>query len=79
MKECGITGRSYTFSKIGDGILRLTGVLQKLGVSQGDVVSIVMVNSPEYIMAFFGSSATGAAVSNINPAFTPGIIMLFIY
>ena len=54
----------------------MAGALQREGVKSGDVVSVLMVNSPEYIMAFYGSSASGASVSNINPAFTPGKVNL---
>ncbi|XP_045606794.2 uncharacterized protein [Procambarus clarkii] len=69
--ECSVTGRSYTYEQLMEGVGRWGGLLAKLGVTKGDVVGIALPNCPEYPMILFGTLAVGATVTTINPVYTP--------
>ncbi|WP_045234580.1 long-chain-fatty-acid--CoA ligase [Deinococcus pimensis] len=45
--------------------------LQQLGVRQGDRVSVMLPNSPQYVIAFYGTMLAGAVVANTSPLSTP--------
>ncbi|KAK3892192.1 hypothetical protein Pcinc_003943 [Petrolisthes cinctipes] len=75
--ECGITGRQLTFSTLQDQSVRFAGLLQRgpgrgvKGVGNGDVVSMFLTNSPEYLTVFYGIVGSGAIPSPTNSSFTP--------
>jgi Acyl-CoA synthetases (AMP-forming)/AMP-acid ligases II len=57
-----------------DSALRVAGYLESIGVREGDRVSIVLPNSPQFIAAYFGILMRGAAVVPINPLYKAGEI-----
>ncbi|XP_042232440.1 4-coumarate--CoA ligase 3-like [Homarus americanus] len=70
--ECGVTGEKVTYASLQDSALRWGGALQRAGVGRGQVVALMMLNSPNFAIAFLGSKLSGAIVSPMNPTFTPG-------
>ena len=38
----------------------------------GDVVAIVMPNSPEYVIAFMGAAEAGFVITTLNPIYASG-------
>ncbi len=67
-------GSEFTYGQILDSSLRVAGYLRSIGVREGDRVSLVLPNSPQFIAAYFGTLMTGAAVVPINPLYKAGEI-----
>ncbi|MET1102170.1 MAG: long-chain fatty acid--CoA ligase [Pyrodictiaceae archaeon] len=44
---------------------------ERWGVSKGDKVTLLLPNSPQFIIAYYGVIKTGATVSPANPLYTP--------
>ena len=65
----GPTGRSMTFSQLGDAIRRFAGGLQARGFGQGDTFAIVSPNIPEYAVVFHGTCLAGGTVTTVNPTY----------
>jgi acyl-CoA synthetase (AMP-forming)/AMP-acid ligase II len=63
-----------TYAELGAAVAAVAGGLAALGVRPGDVVALVSHNQPAYAVAVHGIVAAGAAVTPINPAFTPAEI-----
>jgi len=70
----GVSGDGLTLSEVhsvarcfGSGLLRLGGQV-------GDVVAIVMPNSPEYVIVFMGAAEAGFVITTLNPIYTSGEI-----
>ncbi|KAK7067855.1 hypothetical protein SK128_024644 [Halocaridina rubra] len=68
--ECALSGRSYTYNQVLEGISKWAGFLTTLGIKKGDVIAINMPNSPEYPIVLFGSSSVGVIVTPVNPRYT---------
>ncbi|KAG0482184.1 hypothetical protein HPP92_010268 [Vanilla planifolia] len=45
--------------------------MHRLGVRQGDVIMILLPNSPEFAFVFLGASMLGAISTTANPFYTP--------
>jgi fatty-acyl-CoA synthase len=65
---CG--DRRVTFGELLDRSRRLGAVLHAAGVRPGDKVAVELVNSPEYIEAFFAAQLLGAVPVNVNYRYT---------
>ena len=48
---------------------RFAAALQELGIKQGDRVAIMLPNTPQTLIAYFGILKAGATVVNINPTY----------
>jgi long-chain acyl-CoA synthetase len=55
-----------TYQELNDKVNRFALVLQRMGVEKGDRVAFVLVNSPTYVIAFFGVLKLGAIVVNFS-------------
>jgi len=55
-----------TYSEIFDMARRFAGFLRKIGVGKGDVVAIYLPNTPQFIVAYYGSLLAGAIVTTIS-------------
>jgi long-chain acyl-CoA synthetase len=58
---------SFTFKEILDYSQRFATFLQKNGIEKGDVVSISLPNTPQYLFAVYGTYMAGATVSGCSP------------
>ena len=58
---------SFTFKEILDYSQRFATFLQKNGIEKGDVVSICLPNTPQYLFAVYGTYMAGATVSGCSP------------
>jgi long-chain acyl-CoA synthetase len=63
-------GRGITYRELSDAIDRLSCALAALGVRKGDRVAIYLVNSPQFVIAYFAALKCGAAVTSISPLYT---------
>jgi long-chain acyl-CoA synthetase len=63
-------GRGITYGELRDAIDRLACALADLGVKKGDRVALYLVNSPQFVIAWFAALKCGAAVTSISPLYT---------
>jgi len=63
-------GRGITYRELRDAIDRLSCALAELGVRKGDRVALYLVNSPQFVIAYFAALKCGAAVTSISPLYT---------
>ena len=63
----GVSGAEYDFRALGRAMQVVGGLLRDDGVEPGDRVAIVAPNSTEWIAAFLGIQAAGAAVTTLSP------------
>lgn len=66
----GPTGRIYTYAEVELTARRVAAGLHGLGIRQGDVIMVLLPNSPEFVFAFLGASFRGAATTTANPFYT---------
>lgn len=55
-----------TYGELNEKVNRFAHALQKIGVKKGDRISLLLVNSPTYVIAFFAILKLGAIVVNLN-------------
>src|SRR5438094_4613755 len=63
-------GRSITYRDLRKATARLACALAGLGVKKGDRVALYLVNSPQFIIAYFAALKCGATVTPISPVYT---------
>jgi long-chain acyl-CoA synthetase len=63
-------GRSISYGELRDSTDRLACALGRLGVKKGDRVALYLLNSPQFIIAYFAALKCGATVTPISPVYT---------
>lgn len=66
----GSTGEVYTYYDVELTSRKVASGLSKLGIRKGDVVMLLLPNSPEFAFVFLGASYLGAMTTAANPFFT---------
>lgn len=66
----GISGQAVTLREAKHAARCFGSGLLRLGAQSGEVLAIVMPNSPEYAMAFLGASEAGLVITTLNPIYT---------
>jgi len=64
-------GRRFTYTEFDAAVNRTAALLVSLGVQKGDVVSLLMPNSAEYIIAYFACWKLGALAGPVNSLLKP--------
>ncbi len=64
-------GKSWTYRDLDAAVDRFAAGLQSIGVRPGDRVSLVLPNTPHYVVAFFAVLRIGGIVVQTNPLYTP--------
>jgi long-chain acyl-CoA synthetase len=59
-----------TWRQISDDSWRFANGLRAMGVKKGDRVAIMLPNTPQFVIAFFGALRAGAIVVPCNPLYT---------
>jgi acyl-CoA synthetase (AMP-forming)/AMP-acid ligase II len=59
--------KDYTYQEFGEQTLSLLAGLKSQGIGKGSVVPIMMVNSAQYVMAWFAVHLSGATMALVNP------------
>ncbi|MGD0855758.1 MAG: AMP-binding protein [Dehalococcoidia bacterium] len=62
-------GNKISFGDLRDKVDRFANALRDLGIKKGDIVAMLMLNSPEYIIAFYAVLKLGAMVTPISPVY----------
>ncbi|MBI2753044.1 MAG: long-chain fatty acid--CoA ligase [Betaproteobacteria bacterium] len=63
-------GREITYRELRDATDRLAHALAELGLKKGDRVALFLLNSPQFIIAYFAALKCGATVTPISPVYT---------
>ncbi|XP_021276237.1 4-coumarate--CoA ligase 1-like [Herrania umbratica] len=71
----GPNGRIYSYAEVELTARRVATGLNNLGIQQGDVIMLLLQNSPEFVFAFLGASFLGAISTTANPFYTPAEIV----
>ncbi|KAL4335283.1 hypothetical protein GQ457_07G030650 [Hibiscus cannabinus] len=67
----GTTGKVYTYAEVEITARRVASGLNKLGIQQGQVIMLLLPNTPEFVLSFLAASFLGAIATTANPFFTP--------
>src|SRR5204862_6333096 len=59
-------GRQFTYADFSAAVNRGATMLAAHGIQKGDVVSLLMPNSPEYIIGYFACWQLGALAGPVN-------------
>jgi long-chain acyl-CoA synthetase len=62
-------GKRWTYAETGELAAKAAEGFQKLGVTKGTRVALLLPNTPYYIAAFFGILMAGGTVVNMNPLY----------
>jgi long-chain acyl-CoA synthetase len=60
-------GRQLSYREVRDYALAFAAALRKRGVREGDKVVLLLPNSPQFVIAYFGLLKAGAVVVPLNP------------
>ena len=63
-------GNKISYSRLKEDVDRFATALHEMGVGKGDRVAIYLLNSPQYVIAYFATLKLGAKVTPISPVYT---------
>src|SRR5687767_2315315 len=66
----GVTGRTYSYAELSQGIQQVAAGFAAHGLRKGDVLAIYSPNVPEYAIAFQAAATLGVATTMVPPLFT---------
>lgn len=62
-------GRKITYRELREQVDRVAAALCDLGVKKGDRIALLLLNSPQFIISYFGAVKAGATVTAISPVY----------
>jgi long-chain acyl-CoA synthetase len=62
-------GRKMNYRELRDQVDRFATALHDLGVKKGDKIALLLLNSPQFIIAYFGALKAGATLTAISPVY----------
>ena len=62
-------GRKISYRELRDKVDRMATALSALGIQKGDRIALLLLNSPEHIIAFFAAVKIGAVTTPISPVY----------
>ncbi|MCB6745828.1 AMP-binding protein, partial [Anaerostipes hadrus] len=69
-KALHFMGKEMTYREVYEAALKFAGYLKKLGVEKGDRVAVLLPNSPQAVIGFYGILYTGGIAVMANPLYT---------
>ncbi|TCT25052.1 long-chain acyl-CoA synthetase [Melghiribacillus thermohalophilus] len=69
-KALHFLGREMTYRDLLESSKKMASFLQSLGLEKGERVAIMLPNSPQSIIGYYGALMTGAIVVQTNPLYT---------
>jgi long-chain acyl-CoA synthetase len=63
-------GNKISFKQLQDEVNRFATALSQLGVKKGDKIALYLLNSPQYVIAYFATLKLGGTVTPISPVYT---------
>ena len=64
-------GTKVTYRELLALARRFAANLQRLGLVPGERVALMLPNTPQYVIAYYGTLMAGGVVVNMNPLYTP--------
>src|SRR5271157_1337893 len=62
-------GKKISYKELREKVDRLATAFADLGVKKGDRIAILLLNSPEYIIASYAAFKLGAVVTAVSPVY----------
>ena len=62
-------GRKVSYRELRDQVDRFATALHDLGVKKGDKIALLLLNSPQFIIAYMGALKAGATLTAISPVY----------
>jgi len=62
-------GRKVSYRELRDQVDRFAAALHDLGVKKGDKIALLLLNSPQFIIAYMGALKAGATLTAISPVY----------
>jgi long-chain acyl-CoA synthetase len=62
-------GRKVSYKELRDQVDRFATALHDLGIRKGDKIALLLLNSPQFIIAYFGALKAGATLTAISPVY----------
>jgi len=62
-------GRKMNYRELRDQVDRFAAALHDLGIRKGDKIALLLLNSPQFIIAYFGALKAGATLTAISPVY----------
>jgi len=62
-------GRKVSYKELRDQVDRFATALHDLGVKKGDKIALLLLNSPQFIIAYMGALKAGATLTAISPVY----------
>ena len=62
-------GKKVSYKDIRDQVDRFATALHDLGVKKGDTIALLLLNSPQFIIAYYGALKAGATLTAISPVY----------
>jgi long-chain acyl-CoA synthetase len=62
-------GRKVSYKELRDQVDRFATALHDLGIKKGDKVALLLLNSPQFIIAYMGALKAGATLTAISPVY----------
>jgi long-chain acyl-CoA synthetase len=62
-------GKKISYKDLRNKVDRFANALSHVGIKKGDVVAMLLLNSPEHVIAFYGVLKAGGIVTPISPVY----------
>lgn len=63
-------GKKISYRELREQVDRFATALQSIGIKKGDTIGLLLLNSPQTIIAFYGALKAGAIITPISPIYT---------
>src|SRR5690625_421013 len=70
MKALHFMGKEMTYAEVLEEAKKMANYLQSLGLEKGDRVSIMLPNTPQAVVSYYGALMAGGIVVQTNPIYT---------
>jgi long-chain acyl-CoA synthetase len=62
-------GRKMSYKELRDQVDRFATALHDLGIKKGDKIALLLLNSPQFMIAYYGALKAGATLTTISPVY----------
>jgi len=62
-------GRKVSYKELRDQVDRFAAALHDMGIKKGDKVALLLLNSPQFMIAYYGALKAGATLTAISPVY----------
>jgi len=62
-------GKKMSFKELRDQVDRFATALHDMGVKKGDKIALLLLNSPQFVIAYMGALKAGATLTAISPVY----------